>query len=423
MARRKQRIYTRYKPEKSGARRKTARKPVWPLLLLLLLVIVGGVSWAVYAGKLPIPESVRKYLPGQEREAAAKPPEPEPLPPIATSQFSTEPVPMAPVVDTPPPPPPPAVDSPPTPPAAPSSPSAPTFVDVPELTPAFTPRSVTKTIEVQLSLARRAISPGILDGLSGPQTVAAIRAFQVSEGLDATGRADSATRARLVLNAPLFTTYTITSNDVAQIASLPETWLGKSQLPAMAYESVLELVAEKSHAYEGYIKSLNPAVEWRDIQPGTVVKVPRINYPEPTQKAAFLRIRLTDRTLQAFSAETNLLAHFPCSIAAKVEKRPEGQLAIINFAANPNYTFNPELFPNSPEARELDRKLTIQPGPNNPVGTAWIGLDKPGYGIHGTPKPAKIGRTESLGCFRLANWDAAHLLRLVTRETAVLVEP
>jgi lipoprotein-anchoring transpeptidase ErfK/SrfK len=117
------------------------------------------------------------------------------------------------------------------------------------------------------------------------------------------------------------------------------------------------------------------------------------------------------------------LAHFPCSIAAKVEKRPEGKLRIINFAANPNYTFDPAMFPESPEARTLKDKLTIQPGPNNPVGTAWIGLDRPGYGIHGTPKPEKIGRTESHGCFRLANWDASHLLKLVTRETVVIVEP
>jgi lipoprotein-anchoring transpeptidase ErfK/SrfK len=92
-------------------------------------------------------------------------------------------------------------------------------------------------------------------------------------------------------------------------------------------------------------------------------------------------------------------------------------------APSPNYTFNPEVFPESAEARELGRKLILPPGPNNPVGTAWIGLDKPGYGIHGTPRPEDVGRTESHGCFRLANWNAEYLLQLVTVGTPVRVEP
>jgi len=57
------------------------------------------------------------------------------------------------------------------------------------------------------------------------------------------------------------------------------------------------------------------------------------------------------------------------------------------------------------------------------VGTAWIGLDKPGYGIHGTPKPEEVGRTESHGCFRLANWNAELLMRYVTVGTPVRVVP
>jgi lipoprotein-anchoring transpeptidase ErfK/SrfK len=127
--------------------------------------------------------------------------------------------------------------------------------------------------------------------------------------------------------------------------------------------------------------------------------------------------------LHGYDAQTNLLLHFPCSIAARVEKRPLGRLTVVTAAALPNYTFNPELFPESAEARALNRKLTLPPGPNNPVGVAWIGLDRPGYGIHGTPRPEDVGRTESHGCFRLANWDAALLLRLVWPGLPVYVEP
>lgn len=210
---------------------------------------------------------------------------------------------------------------------------------------------------------------------------------------------------------------------MANLRTVGKTWMAKSGQDLLGYESVLELVAEKSHAYPRFIEQLNPKMDWRKVRVGDRVKVPLIQYPEPEEKAAFLRISLTNRTLQAFGARSNLLAHFPCSIAAKVEKRPVGELRVANFAVDPNYTFDPENFPESEEARRLGTKLTIPPGPNNPVGTAWIGLDKPGYGIHGTPVPEKIGRTESHGCFRLANWDASHLLKLVTKEMPVYVGP
>jgi lipoprotein-anchoring transpeptidase ErfK/SrfK len=64
----------------------------------------------------------------------------------------------------------------------------------------------------------------------------------------------------------------------------------------------------------------------------------------------------------------------------------------------------------------------IPPGPNNPVGTAWIGLNKQGYGIHGTPHPEEVGRTESHGCFRLSNWDAEYLSQLVAVGTPVNID-
>ena len=106
-----------------------------------------------------------------------------------------------------------------------------------------------------------------------------------------------------------------------------------------------------------------------------------------------------------------------------MEKRPSGDLKITVVVRDPNYTFDPEVFPESDEAKQLGRKLIIPPGPNNPVGRAWIGLSLSGYGIHGTPDPEKVGRTESHGCFRLANWDALTLLDLVTVGMTVSVEP
>lgn len=288
---------------------------------------------------------------------------------------------------------------------------------------AFRPRSPRNTFEIQLALARRGLSPGSLDGVMGPQTRAAVRAFQIQSRLPITGNLDPLTRRRLTLGAFPFRQYQVTSQDIARLRVLSPTWLGKSEQDRLDYETVLELVAEKGRSYPNYIRHLNPQVDWQTIEVGTPVRIPRVEDPPVLERAAFIKIFLGARILQAYGLRTNLIAHFPCSIASRVSKRPLGRLEVEIIVENPNYTFNPAIFPESAEGRRLGRKLVVPPGPNNPVGLAWIGLNKPGYGIHGTPKPEKVGRTESHGCFRLANWNAAYLARLVWKTMPVYVEP
>jgi len=286
------------------------------------------------------------------------------------------------------------------------------------------PRPVQTVFEAQLALDRQGISSGSLDGKIGSQTRAAIRAFQRQSDLPQTGELDDVTKTNLTLDAPPFTNYVVTSNDLARLQPLSKTWLGKSQQTALDYETILELVAEKSHSHPELIRRLNPGVAWTNITAGTPLQVPDVAADDPPAKAAFARISLSQKILEAFDTDSNLLVHFPCSIAQRVEKRPVGELHVAVIAPNPNYTFDPELFPESPEAKEQPGvKLILPPGPNNPVGTVWIGLDKPGYGIHGTPRPEDVGRTESHGCFRLANWNAERLLKIVWMGMPVDVEP
>jgi lipoprotein-anchoring transpeptidase ErfK/SrfK len=284
------------------------------------------------------------------------------------------------------------------------------------------PRPVQNVFEAQLALVQQGISPGSLDGVSGSQTRAALAAFQQKAQLPATGALDEATKNHLLLTNSPYTTYTVTSNDLARLQPLATTWLGKSQQTVLDYETILELVAEKSFSHPDFIRRLNPSVSWTNVAAGTVVRVPDAVYPEVHDKAAFVVIHLSAKSLEAFDENTNLLVHFPCSIARLVEKRPVGELHVQVVAPNPNYTFDPDVFPESAEAKQLNRKLILPPGPNNPVGVAWIGLDLPGYGMHGTPNPEQVGRTESHGCFRLANWNAEYLLRLVEVGTPVYVE-
>jgi lipoprotein-anchoring transpeptidase ErfK/SrfK len=284
------------------------------------------------------------------------------------------------------------------------------------------PHPVETILDAQIALVRQGISPGSIDGVSGAQTRSALQAFQKKQGIDSSGLLDADTKAALLLSPPALTNYTITADDLSRLMPMPKTWLEKSQQPRLDFENIVELLGEKTFSSPNLIRSLNPSIDWNNVVAGATVVVPNAPYPPVSNPAAWITISLRDRVLETFDAQSNLLTHFPCSIGRLAEKRPAGQLHVITVALNPNYTFNPDVFPESAEARELGRKLIIPPGPNNPVGVAWIGLDKPGYGIHGTPAPEQVGRTESHGCFRLANWNAEYLSRLIWIGMPVSVE-
>lgn len=284
-------------------------------------------------------------------------------------------------------------------------------------------RPVADWVEAQVELHRLGFSCGSIDGVRGLQSAAALLAYQRNEGLTTTGDLDPVTRANLLVTDPVLTTHTFTAEELARLAPVPDTWLGKSQSPGLYYATALELVAERYHANPKFLRRLNPDFNWDDILPGTTIKVPDVPPFTSTLKVGRIHIRLAEHVLEATTEEGRIVLHCPVSIARDVEKRPVGELHVTVIIPNPDYTFDPAVFPESAEARELGRKLIIPPGPNNPVGLAWIGLDRPGYGLHGTPDPEKVGRTESHGCFRLANWDAVALLSLVRVGLHVMVEP
>jgi lipoprotein-anchoring transpeptidase ErfK/SrfK len=278
-------------------------------------------------------------------------------------------------------------------------------------------------LEAQIELARRGFSSGAIDGVRGAQTVAALKAFQHTTGLRESGELDLATREALQLTAPIFTTHTITAEEFASLQPLADTWLGKSQQSALAYATAIELISERYHANPKLLRRLNPELDWDNVQPGTTVQVPAVGTFTTPLRATLIHVKLSERILQVTDENNRIIAHFPVSIARNVEKRPVGELQIVVVIPNPDYTFDPVNFPESAEGQELGRRLILPPGPNSPVGIAWIGLNRPGYGIHGTPDPEKVGRTESHGCFRLANWDALALLGLAKNGLRVIVEP
>ena len=94
-----------------------------------------------------------------------------------------------------------------------------------------------------------------------------------------------------------------------------------------------------------------------------------------------------------------------------------GKLKIANEVRDPVFTYDPALIHN---AKPHYAKADIAPGPNNPVGVVWMGLTKPHYGIHGTPEPSQVGRSETQGCVHLTNWDALKLSAIAS--AGVLVD-
>jgi lipoprotein-anchoring transpeptidase ErfK/SrfK len=92
-------------------------------------------------------------------------------------------------------------------------------------------------------------------------------------------------------------------------------------------------------------------------------------------------------------------------------------LKVVSSDANPNYRYHPEYKFKGVKSKTV---FDIKPGPNNPVGSYWIGLSAEGYGIHGTPNPSKVSKSESHGCVRLTNWDVGLLGKSLKKGTPVV---
>ncbi|WP_374989869.1 L,D-transpeptidase [Rhizobium sp. TH2] len=263
---------------------------------------------------------------------------------------------------------------------------------------------------LQVFLDREGASPGVIDGKMGSNVSKAIRSYEkiTGETLDPNDSEDILTRLGFNGGLPVMT-YEITSADAAgpYVASIPEDYANKAALPSMAFTSVTEALAEKFHMDEAYLKELNPGVDF--TMPGTQIKV--IN-PGTNRSGAIVRIVADKARKQLFAYDEagQLIASYPASIGSNDTPSPSGIHAVARVAFDPNYTYNPKI--NFQQGNNT-KVLTIPPGPNGPVGTIWIALDKPTYGIHGTPDPSRIGRSQSHGCIRLTNWDARELAKMV----------
>jgi lipoprotein-anchoring transpeptidase ErfK/SrfK len=299
-------------------------------------------------------------------------------------------------------------------------------------------------MQLQVVLDRQGFSPGVIDGKEGMSLTTALRGFQRAHGLNDTGDVDDRTRAMLAQwdRIPSTRTITIDAGFAAGpfAGPIPHEPEDQARLSALGYSDLLEKLAERYHTTPDTLRALNPAPGFAP-RAGAQIVVPNIiggpvesatddhgwratltslGVAGEQPRAARLVVDKSERVLMAYDADDHLIAQFPATMGSTHDPLPLGRWEIRATAHNPPFHYNPALFW---DASPGERRQTLPPGPNGPVGVVWIDLSKEHYGIHGTPAPQTIGRTQSHGCIRLTNWDAARLAQMVRPGITALFQP
>ncbi|MBX3742682.1 MAG: murein L,D-transpeptidase [Akkermansiaceae bacterium] len=280
------------------------------------------------------------------------------------------------------------------------------------------------TLRTQIFLDAKGFGPGVVDGRSGEFTGKALARYQQANGLSPDWRPD-------ISNITTLSSYTITEKDLSALGTMADEPEDQAKQPKMPYTTLIELLSERFHTTQKFLRTLNPGVDLNSIPPGTTVTVPAVarpfrfdafpsTYPAPSSGTASSRRVLVDLREKMLEVRegSRLIAAFPITPGSTEHPAPAGEWRITGSVPWPWYRYDEGVLK---RGERTENFFNLPPGPNNPVGILWAGLNRPGIGIHGTPVPDTIGRAGSHGCIRLSNWDAAKFHSLVGKGTPVTI--
>ncbi len=291
-----------------------------------------------------------------------------------------------------------------------------------------------ETFHAQVLLDAAGFPAGVIDGKKGMSFAQALRGFQSGKNLPVTGKLDPATRAALLSqNRASTVMVTLSPDQVAGpfINPIPKDTGDKAKLPGLYYRNMLEKLAEAFHTTPETIIALNGADKM--IGPGQVLRLPNVipasrNYGNAAKgdvvglmnvlnvsagdiQGQSVIVDKSEGVLKVMGEGDRIVAQFPVTMGSSHDPLPIGTWKVTTYAFLPPFHYQPDLFWDAKDKTEDDKML--KPGPNGPVGVAWLDLTKEHYGIHGTPEPSTIGRAESHGCIRMTNWDVLRLSQML----------
>jgi lipoprotein-anchoring transpeptidase ErfK/SrfK len=271
-------------------------------------------------------------------------------------------------------------------------------------------------VHLQVLLDRAGASPGVIDGHFGENLTKAIAGFEALQQLHVDGKLDSDVVARLTDPIPAVQAYSITAEDGQDIVeSIPKDYAEQAKMEHLGYTSIAEKLAERFHMDIALLKALNPTATFK---PGETIAVA---IPGASRTGLVKRIDVHRKMGQvfAFAEDGSPLAVYPATIGSEDTPSPTGTHKVKGVSRMPVYTYNPKI---NFQQGNNKKVLELPSGPNGPVGTVWIDLTEPTYGIHGTPEPELIGKVGSHGCVRLTNWDVEELSSMVKPGVVVQFE-